>query len=251
MVNCNPETVSTDYDTVDRLYFEPLTFEDVSAIVERRQERAVRSAASIQVHGRTLIDWRCRCSAPASGSSARHPTRSILPKTASGFAKLLWDLGIPQAPSGTATSIEEGREVASSIGFPLVVRPSYVLGGRAMAIVYDMPALDRYMTHAVSSSPGASDPDRQVPRGRRRARRGRHRRCHRRRDHRRDHGAHRRPRGIHSGDSSCVVPPFKVVDRHVEQIRDYTRRIARALKVVGLMDAAGLRSRTTPSTSSK
>jgi carbamoyl-phosphate synthase large subunit len=152
------------------------------------------------------------------------------------FAKLLWDLGIPQAPSGTATSVEEARDVAASIGFPLVVRPSYVLGGRAMAIVYDMAALDRYMSHAVSASPGhpilidkfledaveldvdaVADATGAVVIG--------------------GIMEHIEEAGIHSGDSSCVIPPFKVIDRHVELVRDYTRRIARELKVVGLMNA--------------
>jgi carbamoyl-phosphate synthase large subunit len=152
------------------------------------------------------------------------------------FAKLLWELGIPQAPSGTAMTPEDARQVASSIGFPLVVRPSYVLGGRAMAIVYDMAALDRYMTHAVTASPGHPilidkfledafelDVDALADAS----------------------GAviiggimeHIEEAGIHSGDSSCVVPPYLVPERHVEQIRDYTRRVAKALKVVGLMNA--------------
>ena len=152
------------------------------------------------------------------------------------FAQLLWDLGIPQAPSGIATTPEEAREVAAKIGFPLVVRPSYVLGGRAMAIVYDMAALDRYMVTAVSASPGhpilidkfledaveldvdaVADATGAVVIG--------------------GIMEHIEEAGIHSGDSSCVIPPHKVIDRHVALIRDYTRRIARALKVVGLMNA--------------
>jgi carbamoyl-phosphate synthase large subunit len=151
------------------------------------------------------------------------------------FAQLLWDLGIPQAPSGTATTPDEARTVAAKIGFPLVVRPSYVLGGRAMAIVYDMAALDRYMINAVAASPGhpilidkfledaveldvdcIADTTGAVVIG--------------------GIMEHIEEAGIHSGDSSCVVPAFKVVDRHVALIRDYTRRIARALKVVGLMN---------------
>jgi carbamoyl-phosphate synthase large subunit len=152
------------------------------------------------------------------------------------FAQLLWDLGIPQAPSGIATTPEEARDVAAKIGFPLVVRPSYVLGGRAMAIVYDIAALDRYMVTAVSASPGhpilidkfledaveldvdaVADATGAVVIG--------------------GIMEHIEEAGIHSGDSSCVIPPHKVIDRHVALIRDYTRRIARALKVVGLMNA--------------
>ncbi len=152
------------------------------------------------------------------------------------FAKLLWELGIPQAPSGTATTAEEARQVATTISFPLVVRPSYVLGGRAMAIVYDVAALDRYMTHAVDASPGhpilidkfledafeldvdaVADATGAVVIG--------------------GIMEHIEEAGIHSGDSSCVVPPYLVAERHVAMIRDYTRRIAKALKVVGLMNA--------------
>ena len=236
MVNCNPETVSTDYDTVDRLYFEPLTFEDVSAIIAREQEAGGEVSCVVQYGGQTPL----KLALPLQRAGVRiigtSPDSIDLAEDRERFAKLLWELGIPQAPSGTATSIEEGREVASSIGFPLVVRPSYVLGGRAMAIVYDMPALDRYMTHAVSASPehpilidkfledaveldvdAIADVTGGVIIG--------------------GIMEHIEEAGIHSGDSSCVVPPFKVVDRHVELIRDYTRRIARALKVVGLMNA--------------
>jgi carbamoyl-phosphate synthase large subunit len=145
-------------------------------------------------------------------------------------------LGIPQAPSGTATSAEEARHVAATIGFPLVVRPSYVLGGRAMAIVYDVAALDRYMKQAVDASPGhpilidkfledafeldvdaIADATGAVVIG--------------------GIMEHIEEAGIHSGDSSCVVPPYLVAERHVSLIRDYTRRIAKALKVVGLMNA--------------
>jgi carbamoyl-phosphate synthase large subunit len=152
------------------------------------------------------------------------------------FAKLLWDLGIPQAASGTATSPEEARDVAATIGFPVVVRPSYVLGGRAMAIVYDTAALDRYMRHAVQASPehpilidkfledateidvdALADASGAVIIG--------------------GIMEHIEQAGIHSGDSSCVVPPFQLSDRHIAAIRDYTRRVARALNVVGLMNA--------------
>ena len=236
MINCNPETVSTDYDTVDRLYFEPLTFEDVSAIIAREQEAGGDVSCVVQYGGTDAAEARaCRCRQPASASSARPRIRSISPRIGSGFAQLLWDLGIPQAPSGTATTPDEAREVAAKIGFPLVVRPSYVLGGRAMAIVYDMAALDRYMVNAVSASPGhpilidkfledaveldvdaVADATGAVVIG--------------------GIMEHIEEAGIHSGDSSCVIPPYKVIDRHVALIRDYTRRIARALKVVGLMN---------------
>src|SRR4029077_3113752 len=151
------------------------------------------------------------------------------------FAKLLSELDIPQAASGMARSPEEAQEVAATIGFPVVVRPSYVLGGRAMAIVYDTASLDRYMRHAVHASPehpilvdkfledafeidvdALADATGAVVIG--------------------GIMEHIEQAGIHSGDSSCVVPTFLLQDRHVATIRDYTRRVARALKVVGLMN---------------
>ncbi|MBA3296266.1 MAG: carbamoyl-phosphate synthase large subunit, partial [Acidobacteria bacterium] len=236
MINCNPETVSTDYDTVDRLYFEPLTFEDVSAIIAREQEAGGDVACVVQYGGQTPLKLALSLQEAGIRIVGTSPDSIDLAEDRERFAKLLWDLGIPQAPSGVATSIEEARDVAATIGFPLVVRPSYVLGGRAMAIVYDMAALDRYMTHAVAASPGhpilidkfledaveldvdaVADATGAVVIG--------------------GIMEHIEEAGIHSGDSSCVIPPFKVIDRHLELIRDYTRRIARALKVVGLMNA--------------
>jgi carbamoyl-phosphate synthase large subunit len=236
MINCNPETVSTDYDTVDRLYFEPLTFEDVSSIIAREQETGADVSVVVQYGGQTPLKLALPLQAAGVKIIGTSPDSIDLAEDRERFAKLLWDLGIPQAPSGTATTAEEAREVATSIGFPLVVRPSYVLGGRAMAIVYDMGALDRYMTHAVQASPGHPvlidkfledavelDVDAVAD----------------------ETGAvviggimeHIEEAGIHSGDSSCVIPPHKVTDKHVSIIRDYTRRIAKALKVIGLMNA--------------
>ncbi|MEX1130017.1 MAG: carbamoyl-phosphate synthase large subunit, partial [Vicinamibacterales bacterium] len=236
MVNCNPETVSTDYDTVDRLYFEPLTFEDVSAILTREQAAGGDVACVVQYGGQTPLKLSLSLQRAGFRIIGTSPDSIDLAEDRERFAKLLWDLGIPQAPSGTATTVEEAREVAANISFPLVVRPSYVLGGRAMAIVYDMAALDRYMTTAVAASPGhpilidkfledaveldvdaVADATGAVIIG--------------------GIMEHIEEAGIHSGDSSCVVPPFKVIDRHLELIRDYTRRIARELKVIGLMNA--------------
>jgi len=236
MVNCNPETVSTDYDTVDRLYFEPLTFEDVSAIIAREQAAGADVSCVVQYGGQTPL----KLALPLQQAGVRilgtSPDSIDLAEDRERFAKLLWELGIPQAPSGTATDVAEAREVANRIGFPLVVRPSYVLGGRAMAIVYDTAALDRYMSHAVAASPGhpilidkfledaveldvdaVADATGAVVIG--------------------GIMEHIEEAGIHSGDSSCVVPPYRVADRHVAQIRDCTQRIARELKVVGLMNA--------------
>jgi carbamoyl-phosphate synthase large subunit len=235
MVNCNPETVSTDYDTVDRLYFEPLTFEDVYAVVERERSKGGEVACVVQYGGQTPLKLALPLQAAGVRILGTSPDSIDLAEDRKRFAKLLWDLGIPQAPSGTATSADEARDVASAIGFPVVVRPSYVLGGRAMAIVYDTAALDRYMRHAVQASPEHPilvdkfledateiDVDAIADAG----------------------GAvviggimeHIEQAGIHSGDSSCVVPPFQLSDRHIATIRDCTRRIARALNVVGLMN---------------
>jgi carbamoyl-phosphate synthase large subunit len=236
MVNCNPETVSTDYDTVDRLYFEPLTFEDVSSIVAREQEVGAKVSCVVQYGGQTPLKLALSLQEAGIRILGTSPDSIDLAEDRERFAQLLWDLGIPQAPSGIATTPDEAREVAAKIGFPLVVRPSYVLGGRAMAIVYDVAALDRYMVNAVAASPGhpilidkfledaveldvdaVADSTGAVVIG--------------------GIMEHIEEAGIHSGDSSCVIPPFKVIDRHVAMIRDYTRRIARALNVVGLMNA--------------
>ncbi|MGB2715978.1 MAG: carbamoyl-phosphate synthase large subunit [Vicinamibacterales bacterium] len=236
MVNCNPETVSTDYDTVDRLYFEPLTFEDVSEIIARERDAGADVSCVVQYGGQTPLKLALPLQDAGIKILGTSPDSIDLAEDRERFAKLLWELGIPQAPSGTAMTPEDARQVAASIGFPLVVRPSYVLGGRAMAIVYDMGALDRYMTHAVAASPGhpilidkfledafeldvdaLADTTGAVVIG--------------------GIMEHIEEAGIHSGDSSCVVPPYLVPERHVEQIRDYTRRVAKALKVVGLMNA--------------
>jgi carbamoyl-phosphate synthase large subunit len=236
MVNCNPETVSTDYDTVDRLYFEPLTFEDVMAIIDRERSAGGDVACVVQYGGQTPLKLALPLQAAGVRILGTSPDSIDLAEDRDRFSKLLWELGIPQAAAGIATSPEEAIEVAGSIGFPVVVRPSYVLGGRAMAIVYDTAALDRYMRHAVQASPehpilidkfleDATEIDV---------------------DALADAGGgvviggimeHIEQAGIHSGDSSCVVPPFQLSAAHIATIRDYTRRIARALNVVGLMNA--------------
>jgi carbamoyl-phosphate synthase large subunit len=236
MVNCNPETVSTDYDTTDRLYFEPLTLEDVLAIVEREQSAGGRVSCLVQFGGQTPLKLALGLQEAGVEILGTSPDSIDLAEDRRRFSQLLWDLAIPQPASGTATSPEEARDVAAEIGFPIVVRPSYVLGGRGMAIVYDVGALDRYMTGAVEASPEhpvlidrflehASEVDVDAVAD--------------------ASGAvviggimeHIEEAGIHSGDSSCVVPPFRLPERHIATIRDYTRRIARALKVVGLMNA--------------
>jgi carbamoyl-phosphate synthase large subunit len=236
MVNCNPETVSTDYDSVDRLYFEPLTFEDVSAIVTRERSAGGDVACVVQYGGQTPLKLARRLERAGIRIIGTSPDSIDLAEDRERFSKLLWDLGIPQAASGMAHTEEEARVAAAGIGFPVIVRPSYVLGGRAMAIVYDTGSLDRYMRQAVQLSPehpilidkfledafeidvdALADATGAVVIG--------------------GIMEHIEQAGIHSGDSSCVVPPYQLKEEHIATIRDYTRRVARALKVVGLMNA--------------
>jgi carbamoyl-phosphate synthase large subunit len=235
MINCNPETVSTDYDTADRLYFQPLTFEDVMAVIETERSAGGEVSCLVQFGGQTPL----KLALPLQEAGVRiigtSPDSIDLAEDRKRFAALLSSLDITQPASGTATSRQEARDVAASIGFPVVVRPSYVLGGRGMAIVYDVVTLDRYMTHAVDASPehpvlvdkfledafefdvdAIADATGAVVIG--------------------GIMEHIEEAGIHSGDSSCVVPPFICPERHLATIRDYTRRVARALKVVGLMN---------------
>ena len=191
MVNCNPETVSTDYDTADRLYFEPLTFEDVMAVIEREREAGGEVSCVVQFGGQTPLKLALPLLDAGVTILGTSPDSIDLAEDRRRFSQLLWDLGVPQPSSGTAVSREEAREVAERIGYPVVVRPSYVLGGRGMAIVFDSrrprPLHDRRRGRLTRSA-GAHRP---VPRGcvrvRRRRRRGR-RRCG---GHRRHHGAHR------------------------------------------------------------
>ena len=153
MVNCNPETVSTDYDTSDRLYFEPLALEDVLAVIERERTAGAEVSCLVQFGGQTPLKLSTALHEAGVAILGTTPDSIDLAEDRKRFAALLRELDIPQPPSGTASSRDEARNVAASIGFPVVVRPSYVLGGRAMAIVYDPGALDRYMTTAVDASP--------------------------------------------------------------------------------------------------
>ena len=152
MINCNPETVSTDYDTADRLYFEPLTFEDVMAVIEREREGNADVSVVVQFGGQTPLKLALPLQEAGVTIVGTSPDSIDLAEDRKRFSQLLWDLGIPQPPSGTAVSRADARDAAGTIGFPVVVRPSYVLGGRAMAIVYDMASLDRYMASAVDVS---------------------------------------------------------------------------------------------------
>jgi carbamoyl-phosphate synthase large subunit len=230
MVNCNPETVSTDYDTSDRLYFEPLTFEDVMNIVDVEKPEGV----IVQFGGQTplnLSDQLHNAGVPIIGTS---PDSIDLAEDRKRFSALLKELNIPQPPNGTAVSPAEAKEIAAEIGYPVVVRPSFVLGGRAMAIVYDEQSLDEYMRSAVDASPekpilidkflerageidvdALADEETVVIAGIQ---------------------EHIEEAGIHSGDSSSVLPAQKIPQEHLETIRHYTELLAKALGVKGLMN---------------
>jgi carbamoyl-phosphate synthase large subunit len=230
MVNCNPETVSTDYDTSDRLYFEPLTFEDVMNIVDVEKPEGV----IVQFGGQTPLNLAMRlhkAGVPIIGTAAD----SIdLAEDRKRFGALLRELGIPQPENGMAASVGEAKAVAQQIGYPVLVRPSYVLGGRAMAIVYDEESLDEYVRTAVGFTP-----DRPVLIDKFLERAAEF-----------DVDAladektcviaaiqeHIEEAGIHSGDSSCVLPPVRIDPEHIETMRHYTRLLATALGVRGLMN---------------
>ncbi len=230
MVNCNPETVSTDYDTSDRLYFEPLTFEDVMNIVDVEKPEGI----IVQFGGQTPLNLAMRLAAAGAPIIGTSPDSIDLAEDRKRFGALLDKLGIPQPENGTAVSGEEAKECAARIGYPVLVRPSYVLGGRAMAIVYDEKSLDEYMRTAVDASPekpvlidkfleraaefdvdALADEETCVVAGIQ---------------------EHIEEAGIHSGDSSCVLPPLRIQPEHLETMRHYTRTLARALKVRGLIN---------------
>ena len=230
MVNCNPETVSTDYDTSSRLYFEPLTFEDVMHIVEKERPEGV----IIQFGGQTPLSLALDLHAAGVPILGTSPDSIDLAEDRGRFGALLDKLGIAAPECGIATSPAEAQEVARRIGFPVLVRPSYVLGGRAMMIVHDETALQVYMREAVEASPkhpvlidrfledafefdvDAVCDGEQVTIG--------------------GIMQHIEEAGIHSGDSACVLPAYKISDEALDRIREITRILARALDVRGLMN---------------
>jgi len=230
MVNCNPETVSTDYDTSDRLYFAPLTLEDVLDIVDVEHPDGVL----VQFGGQTPLKLARALEAAGVPIWGTSPDSIDLAEDRGRFGALLEELGIPQPENGTAFSLPEARAVAERIGYPVLVRPSYVLGGRAMAIVHDEHELEGYIREAVEVTPDAPvlidrfledafemDVDavadgtdvviggimEQIELA-----------------------------GVHSGDSACVIPTYMVAAEHIETMRRYTDQLARALKVCGLMN---------------
>jgi carbamoyl-phosphate synthase large subunit len=230
MVNCNPETVSTDYDTSDRLYFEPLTFEDVMNIVERERPRGV----IVQFGGQTPLKLTVPLERAGVSILGTPPDAIDRAEDRQRFATLLAELGLQQAPGSTARSYEEAERIAQSIGYPVLVRPSYVLGGRAMQIVYDREDLQRYMTEAVRVSPehpilvdkfledaieidvdAIADGERVVVGG---------------------VMEHVEKAGIHSGDSACALPPYSLGDDQIDRIKVQTRALAKELGVIGLLN---------------
>ncbi len=234
MVNCNPETVSTDYDTSDRLYFEPLTLEDVLAVYEHEASSGAEIGMIVQFGGQTPLNLALRLKAAGVPILGTSPESIDLAEDRKRFGKLLEDLDIPQPPGVMATSVEEALAGAESIGYPVLVRPSYVLGGRAMVIAYDADAVSRYMKEAVEFSQ-----DRPILI-----------------DHFLEDAVevdvdalcdqtdvviagimqHIEEAGIHSGDSSCVLPAVDLAHSTLETIRAYTRKLALALNVVGLVN---------------
>ena len=230
MVNSNPETVSTDYDTSDKLYFEPLTLENVLNIYDKERPDGV----ILQLGGQTplnLAEGLQNAGVPIFGTT---PEAIALAEDRDLFQKLLTELGLRQPPNGIALSYEEARESANKIGYPVLVRPSFVLGGRAMEIVWDDQQLEKYMSFALDVNPGfpilvdkfldeAIEVDvdsicdgEQVVIG----------------------GIleHIEECGVHSGDSSCTLPPYSLSEQILQEIRKITRKLGKALKVRGLMN---------------
>jgi carbamoyl-phosphate synthase large subunit len=230
MYNCNPETVSTDYDTADRLYFEPLTLEHVLNVIDREQPMGV----IVQFGGQTPLNLSAGLEAAGVKILGTSPQAIQLSEDREEFARLLAQLDIPQPENGIARSLESAREVARHIGYPVLVRPSFVLGGRAMALVGSSDTLDGFIEKAIEAAPGQpilidkfmedafeidvdalADGKRVVI------------------------GAimqHIEEAGVHSGDAACVLPPYKVSAYHQGIMREYTEQLGLALGVQGLMN---------------
>ena len=230
MVNCNPETVSTDYDTSNKLYFEPLTAEDVLSIYNKEKPEGV----IVQFGGQTPLNLANELAEAGVKILGTSPKTIDLAEDRDQFRQVMQKLGIPQPESGMASTLDEALKIAGRIGYPLMVRPSYVLGGRAMRIVNDEQMLAQYVATAVDVSPDrpllidkfledaieteadaiADGTDAFVP----------------------VVMQHIEYAGIHSGDSACVIPPVMLSQKHIDTIKDYTKKIAIEMKVVGLMN---------------
>ena len=230
MVNCNPETVSTDYDTSDKLYFEPLTVEDVLSIYEKEKPEGV----IVQFGGQTPLNIAAELAAAGVKILGTTVDTIALAEDRDLFRKMMDKLSIPMPESGMASTIEEALAVAAGIGYPLMCRPSYVLGGRGMEVIHDEQMLREYVAAAVAVTPDrpilidrflqnaleceadalSDGKDAFVPAVM----------------------EHIELAGIHSGDSACVIPPVSIPEKHLKTIYDYTRKIAQELKVVGLMN---------------
>ena len=230
MINCNPETVSTDYDTADRLYFEPLTVEDVLAIYEKESPEGVIA----QFGGQTPLNIARELAAAGVRILGTSPEAIDLAEDRDRFREMMQRLGIPMPEAGMAGGIEEARAVARSIGYPVIVRPSYVLGGRGMEIVHDEGMLEQYMRAATEVSPerpilidkfldNAIEAEADAI-------------CDGKSAFVPAVMEHIELAGIHSGDSACVIPPISLAPKHIDTIGETTRRIAVELGVVGLMN---------------
>ncbi|GHE97175.1 carbamoyl-phosphate synthase large chain [Aliiroseovarius zhejiangensis] len=234
MINCNPETVSTDYDTSDRLYFEPLTFEHVMEILTKEQENGTLHGVIVQFGGQTPLKLANALEAEGIPILGTTPDAIDLAEDRERFQALVNQLGLKQPKNGIASTDAEALAIAEDIGFPLVIRPSYVLGGRAMEIVRDMAQLERYIAEAVvvsGDSPvlldsylsGAVEVDVDALS-----------------DGENVHVAgimqHIEEAGVHSGDSACSLPPYSLSDDIIAELRRQSRELALALNVVGLMN---------------
>ncbi|WP_282151753.1 carbamoyl-phosphate synthase large subunit [Ruegeria atlantica] len=234
MINCNPETVSTDYDTSDRLYFEPLTFEHVMEILTKEQENGTLHGVIVQYGGQTPLKLANALEAEGIPILGTTPDAIDLAEDRERFQALVNDLGLKQPRNGIASTDAQALDIAEEIGFPLVIRPSYVLGGRAMEIVRDMDQLRRYINEAVvvsGDSPvlldsylaGAVELDVDAL-------------CDGTDVHVAGIMQHIEEAGVHSGDSACSLPPYSLSAEIIDQIKGQTFKLAKALNVVGLMN---------------